>query len=398
MSEIIIAVCRDYEPANVDDAFDKIFSVLDTSGIFTAGEKILLKPNMLSAKNAELAVTTHPQIVRAAAVQLRKLDLVLSYGDSPAVDSPEKAARVCGIREVMDELGIPMANFSDSFTRDYPGGTMTRRFQFVKAVMDNDGIVNVCKFKTHALTRITGALKNLFGLIPGVVKAKDHVRFPDELRFTAMLADMNRVLPSRLHIMDAVVGMEGNGPSGGTPRHIGHIMASRDPVALDSFCAAMMGISYKGIPVITASENAGLGTAGLASTDIVYFAGNGAGPVREKADVIIEQFRLKDFVNPVDGHAAINLLSTGLGTFLKRAVIKRPVVMADKCTKCRMCVKVCPLDTKAIRFSDKKDRIEYDYAKCIRCFCCQELCPRGAIEVKEAPLGFLIKAPHERKR
>ncbi|MDD4328129.1 MAG: DUF362 domain-containing protein [Eubacteriales bacterium] len=398
MPEIIIAACRDYEAANVDKAFAKIFSEMETGDIFAEGEKILLKPNLLSAKTPDQAVTTHPQIMRGIAAELLNRGLKLSYGDSPAVDNPEKAARVSGIKDVMDELGIPQANFSDSFTKEYSGGTTTRKFQFVQAVADNDGIVNVCKFKTHALTRITGALKNLFGLIPGVVKAKDHVRFPDELRFTSMLADMNRILPSRLHVMDAVIGMEGNGPSGGVPRHVGYIMASVDPVALDSFCAAMMGIAHKGIPVITAAVNAGLGTAELGSIDIVYFEEGSDKPVREKADSIIGKFRLEGFVIPVNGHAAINILNTSVGTFLKRLVIKRPVVMTGKCTKCRVCVKVCPLDTKAIRFSEKNNRIEYDYAKCIRCFCCQELCPHGAIEVREAPLGFLIKAPHEKRR
>ncbi len=398
MPEIIIASCPDYEPASIDKAFDHIFETLDTAGIFDSGEKILLKPNLLAAKDPEQAVTTHPQVMRGLAQHLGKLDLILSYGDSPAVDSPERAARVCGITSVMQELGIPMADFANSFTREYPDGTTTRKFQMVRAVSDNDGIVNVCKFKTHALTRITGALKNLFGVIPGVVKAKDHVRFPDELRFTAMLADLYKMLPSRLHIMDAVVGMEGNGPSGGTPRKIGYIMASADPVAMDSFCAAMMGIGYKGVPIITAAENAGLGTADLGRIDVVFWDTDSEGSVRGKADQMIERFRLRDFKIPVNGHAAINMLNTSVGTFLKRAVIKRPVVMTGKCTRCRVCVKVCPLEPKAISFSEKKNRIEYNYSKCIRCFCCQELCPQGAIEVKEAPLGFLIKAPHERKR
>jgi uncharacterized protein (DUF362 family)/Pyruvate/2-oxoacid:ferredoxin oxidoreductase delta subunit len=399
MTKVCIVRCADYDRRNVEKAVEAMLTELDASALFRHGEKILLKPNMLSAKSPEQAVTTHPEILRGVAVTLARYGTALSYGDSPATDSPEKAARICGNQQVMDELSIPPADFRNSFVREYPEGDFARKFTFVKAVADNDGIVNVCKFKTHALTRFTGSLKNLFGLIPGFLKAKDHVRFPDETRFTYMLTDLNRCIGARLHVMDAVIGMEGNGPANGDPRAIGMILASTDPVALDSVCVGIMGCNYRTFPIITAGDQRGLGVADPSRIELSLIddAGHPEAVRRAYASELLPELVVKDFRHAVDGHSGINMLNTPIGAFLKKAVINRPVVIPANCTKCRVCVKVCPVEPKAISFSEKNNRIEYRYERCIRCFCCQELCPHGAIKVEKAPLHFLLRAPHERK-
>lgn len=390
MPEVILAKCSDYSRENVKSAMSAIFSRLDTSTIFKNGEKILLKPNLLSARAPEKAVTTHPEIMRAVAGELNKLQLKLSFGDSPAKDSTQSAVSASGIGKVMKELCVLPADFKNTVTIDYPDGKVAKSFQFAKAFADNDGIVNVCKFKTHALTKYTGAIKNLFGLIPGLSKAKDHVRFPDEMRFTYMLADLNKCASARLHITDAVVGMEGNGPSGGEPRQIGWIMASTDPVALDSVCVLMMGLNYKGIPMLRTAKEVGLGEADPELIQLIIFDGVEK-VTRIKASDAIESLILENFKQATNGNAPVNIVNSAVGTFLKRFAINRPVIDHEKCTTCKVCVDVCPLDSKAIYFSKSKGKIIYKYAECIRCFCCQELCPQGVISVKKAPLNFLIR-------
>ncbi|MHB8964014.1 MAG: DUF362 domain-containing protein [Saccharofermentanales bacterium] len=399
MAKVCIVKCGGYNRETVEKAVAAALDELDASRFFSPGEKILLKPNMLSAKTPEMAVTTHPEVMRGAAVALRRYGVSLSYGDSPATDSPERAARVCGNQEVMDGLGIPLADFKNSFVREFPEGDFVKRFTLVQAVADSDGIVNVCKFKTHALTRFTGSLKNLFGLIPGFLKAKDHVRFPDEILFTYMLTDLNRCIGARLHIMDAVIGMEGNGPANGTPRALHMIIASTDPVALDSVCVAIMGSDYRTFPIIVAGAERGLGVADPSRIELslIQDPDQPAATRRAPAAELVPELAVRDFRHAVKGHPGLGMLNTPVGTFLKKAVINRPVVIPENCTKCQVCVRMCPVEPKAISFSQKHQRIEYRYERCIRCFCCQELCPSAAIRVEKAPLHFLLRAPHERK-
>lgn len=399
MTKVCIVKCDDYGRENTERAVAAALDELDASGLFKPGEKILLKPNMLSAKTPDKAVTTHPEVVRAAAVVLLKYGAALSYGDSPATDSTEKAARICGLQEVMDELSVPLADFKNSYSSEFPEGDFVKKFVLVKAVADNDGIVNICKFKTHALTHFTGSLKNLFGLVPGFLKAKDHVRFPDEILFTNMLTDLNRCIGARLHIMDAVVGMEGNGPANGNPRALHMIMASTDPVALDSVCVTIMGSDYKTFPIISAGSESGLGVADLSKIELslIQDARLPGSVRRATADRLLPELVVKDFRHAVSGHPGLVMLNTPVGTFLKKTVINRPAIITENCTKCGVCVKVCPVEPKAIYFSQKNQQIEYRYERCIRCFCCQELCPNAAISVDKAPLHFLLRAPHERK-
>ncbi len=399
MSKVCIAMCDDYERKRVEEAVSAALDELKAERLFRPGEKILLKPNILSGKAPEKAATTHPEVIRAVAVKLMGYGLELSYGDSPAVESLAKASAACGIRRVMEELSVPAADFEHSFTRECSAGESVRSFQLVKAVADTDGIVNICKFKTHAFARYTGALKNLFGLIPGLLKAKDHVRFPDEIRFTDMLADLNRCAGARLHVTDAVVAMEGNGPANGDPRKLRMILASDDPVALDSVCVAIMDADPAAFPIIMTADRRGLGTSDLSRIRISLIGQPGSPESIRRADApeLLPGLAVRDFRRAVNGHRAIRVLNTPVGTFLKKLVVNRPAVIPENCTKCGFCVKVCPVEPKAICFSEENQRIEYRYDRCIRCFCCQELCPHAAIRVVRAPLNFILTAPYKRK-
>lgn len=392
MPKVCIIRCGSYDRDQVQQAITSAFKEFGVSDFFKAQEKIVLKPNLLSSKTPDKAVTTHPEVFRAVAVALREYQVELSYGDSPANDSPEKAQKICGIEEVANELSIPQADFVTPVHRDYPQGVLARNFQLVKAVEDNDGIVSICKFKTHALTQFTGAMKNQFGLIPGMLKAKDHVRFPTETAFTQMLADLNNCVRPRLFVMDAIVGMEGNGPANGTPRAIGLLIVSDDPVALDSVCVGMAGLDYNEVLAVKTGETSGVGVADHERIDICLIETiNGIQSIRwDKASKMIPLLKIPNFVNAVSGASAISVLSTFLGPVAKKLILNRPAIIHSKCTKCKLCVRVCPVEPKAIEFSEKKQKIVYNYGRCIRCFCCQELCPFAAIEVQKAPFSFLM--------
>lgn len=384
MPKVCVIQCDGYDTNKVQKAVNAAFQEFHAEQYFKSGEKILLKPNLLSAKPPEKAVTTHPSVFRAVAVALKEYHVELSCGDSPGLDSTEKAMKISGIGEVANELGISPADFTGSFCMEYPQGKLTQKFQFVNAVRDNDGIVSIAKFKTHALTRFTGAMKNQFGLIPGTLKAKEHVRFPNSVAFSLMLSDLNKCVRPRLFIMDAIVGMEGNGPANGNPKEINRILISDDPVALDSVCAGMAGLDYKTVPTVRAGGLSGLGTADPHKIDLCLMTGENDGfSVRwDKADKMIPLLRIPNFVNAVENNKARNLMKKIVGPFVKKMGWNRPSIIESRCTKCKVCVSVCPLEPKAIEFSEEQQKIIYHYDRCIRCFCCQELCPGAAIEIR----------------
>lgn len=389
MSEVFVIRCKDYSEKNVKAAFEILFSRKEVRDIFHSGENILLKPNLLAAKEPEKAVTTHPEVFLQAAASLLKAGVNVSYGDCPATDSTQKALRISGIKDAAEKLGIKEADFTGSFETDYPEGKIAKKFRFVNAVRDTDAVVSIAKFKTHALTRFTGAVKNQFGLVPGLLKAKDHVRYPNEKDFADMLCDLNKCLSPGFYIMDAVTGMEGNGPAAGTPRDIGYIMASKDPVALDSVCIMMTGLDSMSVRTIRAGHESGLGTGDKSKIEIIIL--DEGDEVRGSADKIIDSLVIPDFKNSLPGNSSIELLNSFAAPVVKKLIMNRPYILHDLCTRCKKCIEVCPVEPKAVFYSPKKRRIKYSYEKCIRCFCCQETCPFSAIDVRKAPLWFLMK-------
>ncbi len=390
MAKVCIIRCDGYNRDKVRQAVSEMFREFGAKSFFHPGEKILLKPNLLASRTPDMAVTTHPAVFDAVAQTMREYETILFYGDSPAADSPAKAQQVCGIEEAAKEQSVLQADFISSVRRDFPEGKIARRFQLVRAVEDTDGIVSICKFKTHALTRFTGALKNQFGLIPGTLKAKCHVQYPTEDAFTQMLADLNSCVRPRLFVMDAIVGMEGNGPSNGTPRALGMLMLSDDPVALDSVCVGIAGLDYRMVPLVRNGERSGVGIADPDKIELCLIEDqDGKRTIRrEKASFLLPGLVAADFVNAVRETSAIGLLNRFFGMPMRRWVLNRPCVIPEKCTKCRLCVRTCPAQPKAIGFSEKKHKIVYRYGRCIRCFCCQELCPSAAIEVRKGPLSL----------
>jgi uncharacterized protein (DUF362 family)/ferredoxin len=408
MPRVAIAACPDYQDDRVSAAVEAALSALDDAVVVRPGERLLLKPNLLSAVGPDRAATTHPAVFAAVARALAARGAVLSYGDSPGIESPERAARASGIAEAAEALGIPLEDFTLSEAVENPQGRVLKSFHLVRAVRAADGLVDLPKFKTHALCTLTGAVKNLFGCIPGTLKAKEHVRNPSAESFSAMVVDLAAFLRPRLCVMDAVVGMEGNGPRSGTPRTIGLILASTDPVAMDAVCASLAGLAPAAVPTTRIGGETGLGVADLACIEVVFFlpASMEAAVAahRERPDeprpippsisgtaaAVLAPMRLPDFRLPDAERSTIRFVTTKGVRFLRRAVLNRPTIDPVRCTRCGACVRACPVEPKALAADGPREVPYYDYSRCIRCFCCQEFCPSGAIDVRKAPLGFLL--------
>jgi Pyruvate/2-oxoacid:ferredoxin oxidoreductase delta subunit len=225
--------------------------------------------------------------------------------------------------------------------------------------------------KTHALEKLTGAVKNSYGFVHGKTKALGHVSYPSASRFAAMLVDLNLFVHPRLYVMDGIVAMEGNGPSSGDPVHMGVLLFSTDPVALDTVFASLVHVRPDLIPTNRLGAEYGLGIADTQRIDVV--TPQGAISVEEA---------VSRFGNPsfrVDRSGSTTAAWTSLDS-VTRAFARKPHINPAKCVKCGVCVDACPVDGKALAFSRGREHPPvYNYKRCIRCFCCQEVCPSHAI-------------------
>lgn len=376
-ASVAVVRCETYAEDEVMQAVERGLELMGGADRFAhAGENLILKPNLLVGTPPYKQVTTHPMVFKAVSIYLMQTGAVLSYGDSPGFGRLSSVAARAGLAPIAQELGIELADFTTPVQVSYPEGNLIKQFTIASSVIKADGLISLPKMKTHALTRFTGAVKNQFGCVPGVLKAEWHSRMPDMERFSQMLVDLNRFLQPRLFVMDGITAMESNGPRNGDPRHVGVLLFSTDPVALDATAARIINLDPRLVPTLHWGEQWGLG-----SIDDIEILGD-----------TIEDLIVPDFVvNRVTGST-----TGGSGWFskaFKNWVIPRPTIIDEKCTSCGTCVKVCPVTPKAVDYlnGDKTIPPVHHYDLCIRCYCCQEMCPSDAIEVQTPLLGRLIR-------
>jgi len=372
---VVAAVrCENYE-------FDKVYNAINRSldligGVdkfIKSGEKVILKPNLLTGAKPEEAVTTHPVVFECVARIFKENGAVVGYGDSPAFGSGDKAARVAELTETAKNLGIEYLDFENAINVEFPEGKMVKHFSVAKSITEWDSIVSISKMKSHGLTRITGAVKNQFGCVSGRRKALYHAQYPDSDLFSMMLVDLNRMLKPRLFIMDGIIAMEGNGPRNGRPKKMNVILVSIDPVALDTAFCKLVNLNPMLVPTIKRGELWGLGN----SKDIEIIGDDFESLISEDFDV---NRSVRD--TTVSGN--------GMVRFIRSRVTQKPYIDKSKCVSCGHCVQMCPVQPKALSFKKGEKVPVYDYSRCIRCYCCQETCPHHAIGLKKPFLSRIF--------
>lgn len=364
---VSIQPLADYQPQAVRAALEQLLAPLGGMAAFIRpGQKVLLKPNLLAGKPPEKAVTTHPEIVRQTILLAQAAGGVVSVGDSPGIGTPESVARKSGILQVVEETGARFAPFVESVPVSLREGTF-HHLEVAREVLDAEVIINLPKLKTHQMMGYTGAVKNLFGSVVGMRKVRLHLQAgADPAFFALMLLELAERFPPALSIMDAVVGMEGNGPGSGDPVQIGALLASAYPLALDTAAIAMVGLSERQVWTQRVASETGRPGSRLDEVTII-------GP--PLASLRPRHFRPAPSAD----------LGFGLPAPVKRALrntlTARPVITTG-CVRCGDCVRHCPPQAMAI---DARG-VSIDYHKCIRCFCCQELCPHGVILTRQGAL------------
>ncbi len=371
------ARCISYNKGTVRAAVAKCIEELpDLQEAFISAESILLKPNVLSStRGPDHHVNTHPAVVRTLAETLQsEFGCQVAIGDSCGSFTPNstgRALRLSGMEKAAEDLGARLYNV-DNQPRRVLRSDQARIYTEMRLpgnLSEFDLIVSVAKLKTHMLTYVTGPVKNMLGLVPGAAKKDAHILAPRADEFAVLLADLYAELPRTVAFNDAVVGMEGRGPSNGALRHVELLAASADPVALDSFCAEVMGFDPLAIPLLEECRRRGLGIAGPASIKVrgqpaAAFAPTDFAKPPTYADSVLARLVPRWVVR-----GALRAFST------RYAKIDR-----TRCRQCGECAVNCPSD--AIGRDEASDTYRVDRARCICCYCCAEVCPSDAVRVE----------------
>ncbi len=362
-SIVSILKCQDYNQQIVDVVAEKTLNNINAfASIIKPNITVHIKPNLLSARTPDRGITTHPSMVKALVKIIQSRGAEVTIGDSPAgITRPiEEYWKKTGMLHVAEETGAQLVKFEKSgvIERVVRG----KSYFIAKPLASADVIINMCKLKTHSLTLYTGAIKNMFGVIPGVKKGEFHKIAPKVKDFSEIIVDIFEAAKPDITIMDAVIGMEGNGPSSGKPKHFGYILASRDAVALDAIGSYMLGYAVDDILTTKIAHQRNLGEKDF---NKIEFRG-------------IKQHQLVQHQILLPSNQLYQSLPEFILKLAGKLIWIRPKANAKHCKKCGMCITNCPV--KAMESVDGIPVI--DYNACIKCFCCDEICPYNAIDLQ----------------
>lgn len=361
---------KTYDQNEIYNGVIKIFDYFGGAGNFFArGDKVLIKPNLLLARRSGEHVTTHPQVVDAVCRILKDIGCRITLGDSPGYSSAITVAKKCGIYDSVKKMDVKFVNFEKSVEiKVNAENRIFKKFEVAREIVESDKIVNLAKLKSHGQMLLTMSVKNMFGAVVGLLKPQWHFKAGVDADFFArMLLELNLATAPTFSILDGVYGMEGNGPSNGTPRELNILAGGTNCVAIDTVAAALLKVSPEMFYTGRTALKMNLPGARIEEIEI---CGNK-----------LEDFNITDFKLPRKIENIQWPIFDSLRRALRKFSLSEPYYSRDKCKFCAICFNVCPAG--AIKY-DAGQKIEFDLKKCVRCFCCQELCPHGAIVIKES--------------
>jgi len=373
--------CDEYEAMLVQETLEGCIEALGGIGIFVKpGERVLIKPNLLRKSKPSDATTTHPVVVAALAEILIKHGATVVIGDSPGGPfSPGMLNGIyksTGMEEVAGATGASLNKNFGSYTAENPAGKFMKKLLLCDMKNDVDKIICVAKLKTHAMMTYTGAVKNMFGMVPGVAKAEYHLNIPDYNDFADALIDICLATEPVLTVMDGIVGMEGNGPAAGVPVKTNALLVSPSPYHLDMAACRLIGLKPEDVPMLRCLDKRGFAKIDLSD---IEFIGDS-----------YDKFSRTPY-KPPETKGVMNLTNASIPNFVRKFVAKyvqtRPIFNKKVCNGCGVCREACP--PKIIEI--KNSLAGLDYKDCIRCYCCQELCPKKAISIKRPFLSRIMR-------
>ena len=378
-TDVSIVACATYDPDDCRRALEQVLAPLGGLDWVTEGMRIVIKVNLVSAMKPEEAATTHPALLCALIEMLRSRGASVLLGDSPGglynAAHLNHVYDVAGMRDCAKCGAELNMDFSQN-TATFPEAAVAKSFTYTAYLDQADAVIDFCKLKSHGMMGMTNAVKNFFGVIPGTMKPEYHYKYPKAEDFANVLVDLAAYFKPRLCICDAVVGMEGNGPTQGTPRQIGAVAASQSPYKLDLACAKLLGLTADDVPTLRAAVQRGLCPE---RAEELTIAGN------------LSAFFVSDFQAPKAQGTVFFGQGGGLfgrleNTAMRAFLTPKPLPQKKTCIGCAKCAHICP--AKAITMKNKLPHI--DRKACIHCFCCQEFCPKGAMVVYRPVVARLL--------
>ncbi|MBQ1820994.1 MAG: DUF362 domain-containing protein [Clostridia bacterium] len=376
---VSIVPCADYAPETCVSALTAVLEPLGGLDWVKPGMKIVIKANLVAGAKPDRAVTTHPALLAALTRLLKARGASVTIGDSPGnlfnASVLNRVYAVSGLAQAEAAGAVLNRDFSEKDAYA-PDAVQAKRFTYTGWLNSCDAIINFCKLKSHGMMSLSAAAKNMFGTIPGTMKPEYHYRFPNPNDFADMIVDLDEYWKPVLHLCDAVTAMEGNGPTQGTPKHVGCLMASKNPHCLDVLAATVIGLKPMEVPTIAAANRRGLAPETVDGLTV-------SGDWKPFLQTDFELIRNRNSILFVGGN---NVFSRTVRGVMNACLQSKPKVKTRACIGCGKCRDICPAHTIAI--ANKKAVI--DRKNCIKCFCCQKFCPVGAMRVHRSPVAKLL--------
>ena len=373
-STVALVRSGEYATAQIEAAVRRAVELLGGMSRFVQpGQRVLVKPNLLQAGDPDKAIITHPLVVRAVVKLAQEAGGQVLVADNPFIPPMNERGwdslyERTGYAAIAAETGVRLNDSIVPQQRPHPEGSLIKLVDTSSFLSEADVVISVPKLKTHSLMRYTGAVKNLFGVVPGTIKAGYHVKLQTAERFASMLLDLASFVRPALTVMDAVVGMDGDGPSAGQPFPIGAVLAAPDPVALDVAAVGLVGRKPASVPTVAEAMARGWTTGQVRDLEILG---------EDLAAMVVPGFRL-----PPGGRSEMDYVPHFLRPVGTRILVPSPFVNR-RCIGCGLCIESCPVRT----IFRVDGRVRIALSNCIRCYCCHEVCPEQAITLHQPWLG-----------